>query len=127
KDMTVPASGVADVRSKKFDAEICHRMSAIGTKRTCQSRYASSELNLRRAHQQHIAIANDRNFAWQQPPRPNVRFGSKADITALVINVRFTPKSGHRIARLTCPLCANSGHSVADLGIKFIGADGRDS
>jgi hypothetical protein len=25
----------------------------------------------------------------------NVRFGSKADIAALPINVRFTPKSGH--------------------------------
>jgi hypothetical protein len=26
----------------------------------------------------------------------NVRFGSKADIAAPPINVRFTPKSGHR-------------------------------
>jgi len=27
-------------------------------------------------------------------PNRNVRFGSKADITAVLINVRFTPKSG---------------------------------
>jgi hypothetical protein len=28
----------------------------------------------------------------------NVRFGSKADIAAFPINVRFTPESGHRAA-----------------------------
>jgi len=27
---------------------------------------------------------------------PNVRFGSKADIAAPPINVRFTPESGHQ-------------------------------
>jgi len=26
----------------------------------------------------------------------NVRFGSEADISAVLIHVRFTPKSGHR-------------------------------
>ena len=40
----------------------------------------------------------------------NVRFGSKADIAAPPINVRFTPKSGHRLARAPCPLCAKSGN-----------------
>jgi hypothetical protein len=41
----------------------------------------------------------------------NVRFGSKADIGALPINVRFTPKSGHWNSVVECPLCAKSGHS----------------
>src|SRR6516225_2990366 len=40
----------------------------------------------------------------------NVRFGSKADIGAPPINVRFTPKSGHRNSLTGCPLCATSGH-----------------
>jgi hypothetical protein len=39
----------------------------------------------------------------------NVRFGSKADISVVVIDVRFTPESGHRSARRQCPLCAKSG------------------
>jgi len=30
----------------------------------------------------------------------NVRFGSKADKTACLTNVRFTPESGHRSARV---------------------------
>ena len=34
----------------------------------------------------------------------NVRFGSKADIAALPINVRFTPESGHRNSTAKCPL-----------------------
>ena len=25
--------------------------------------------------------------------------------------VRFTPESGHQLAAIDCPLCANSGHS----------------
>ena len=37
----------------------------------------------------------DRHFAEQQSSEPNVRFGSKADIAASPINVRFTPKSRH--------------------------------
>src|SRR6516225_9688357 len=37
--------------------------------------------------------------------------GSGTDITAPLINVRFTPKSEHCGARLTCPLCAKSRHS----------------
>jgi len=40
----------------------------------------------------------------------NVRFGSKADIGARLDHVRFTPKSRHRGARMSCPLCAKSGH-----------------
>jgi len=37
-----------------------------------------------------------------------VRFGSKADINAALIDVRFTPKSGHCETLLGCPLCAKS-------------------
>ena len=40
----------------------------------------------------------------------DVRFGSKADISACVRDVRFTPKSGHFQRRLRCPLSAKSGH-----------------
>jgi hypothetical protein len=35
------------------------------------------------------------DFAEQQSIRPMCRYGSKADITALVIDVCFTPESGH--------------------------------
>ena len=37
----------------------------------------------------------------------DVRFGSKADITALQRGVRFTPESGHPAIGLQCPLSAN--------------------
>jgi hypothetical protein len=36
----------------------------------------------------------------QQIQAADVRFGSKADIAALPINVRFAPESGHGSARL---------------------------
>ena len=42
--------------------------------------------------------------------RPDVRFGSKADICNAKRHVRFTPKSGHAQCTRPCPLCANSGH-----------------
>ena len=40
----------------------------------------------------------------------NVRFGSKADIAERETNVRFTPKSGHRLSLSECALCAKSRH-----------------
>jgi len=40
----------------------------------------------------------------------NVRFGSKAEVKALHINVCFTPESGHDSDITPCPLSANSGH-----------------
>ena len=42
--------------------------------------------------------------------RPNVRFGSLADITARSRHVRFTFDSGHSSVQVGCPLCAISGH-----------------
>src|SRR5262249_7931086 len=42
----------------------------------------------------------------------NVRFGSLADIEALPLNVRFTPKSRHWNSVCECPLCAKSGHQA---------------
>ena len=47
----------------------------------------------------------------------DVRFGSKADIAALPINVRFTP--GHQFHASGCPLCVISGHlrSAAKLDV----------
>ena len=53
------------------------------------------------------------HFAWQQSQGLNVCFGSKADIGARPVNVRFTPKSGHRNSAAECPLCAKSGHPTA--------------
>ena len=39
--------------------------------------------------------------------------GSKADISACPIDVRFTPKSGHRETLLECPLlCQNETKEV---------------
>jgi hypothetical protein len=40
----------------------------------------------------------------------NVRFGSKADVTLLNLDVRFTPESGHSRTRSGCLLWAISGH-----------------
>jgi hypothetical protein len=42
----------------------------------------------------------------------NVRFGSKADISACPRHVRFTPESGHYRSANKYPLCAKSGHSA---------------
>src|SRR5262249_1570715 len=47
-------------------------------------------------------------FAQRQSETAHVRFGSKADIAASPTNVRFTPKSGHRLKEPECLLCANS-------------------
>jgi hypothetical protein len=41
---------------------------------------------------------------------PDVRFGSKADMTALVDHVRYYPESGHSAGGLRCPLSANRRH-----------------
>jgi len=41
-----------------------------------------------------------------------VRFGSKGDMVAVLIDVRFTPKSGHRNSLAGCLLCAKSRHSA---------------
>jgi hypothetical protein len=53
--------------------------------------------------------SNDQ-FALQKSRTADVRFGSKADIGAGATDVRFTPKSGHRLSALGRPLCAKSGH-----------------
>jgi hypothetical protein len=42
----------------------------------------------------------------------NVRFASLGDISLNPADVRFTPKSGHRQARLKCLQSAKSGHSA---------------
>src|SRR5689334_1477293 len=39
------------------------------------------------------------------------RVGSKADMTAQICDVCFTPESGHQVDVGRCPLCAISGHS----------------
>jgi hypothetical protein len=47
-----------------------------------------------------------RHLARQQVSTTDFRFGSKADIAALPINVRFTTKSGHWNSLAKCPLYA---------------------
>ena len=42
----------------------------------------------------------------------DVRYGSKADETTTLNNVRFTPESGHFFYARQCPLIANSGRSA---------------
>jgi len=46
-------------------------------------------------------------FASQQNRSGYVRFGSKAGIGLLPVDVRFTPKSGHCRVTVRCPLCAD--------------------
>src|SRR5512141_885499 len=42
----------------------------------------------------------------------NVRFGSLADISERIRDVRFTPESGHAERQHRGPLCAISGHPL---------------
>jgi hypothetical protein len=42
------------------------------------------------------------NFAWQKSVGPNVRFGSKADMTLRNRDVRYSPKSGYSERSLGC-------------------------
>src|SRR6516225_9783362 len=50
--------------------------------------------------------------ASQQIQVADVRFGSKADISECLDDVRFTPKSGHWNSLVECLLCAKSRHSA---------------
>jgi hypothetical protein len=51
-------------------------------------------------------------FAVHRAGPDHVCFGSKADMGLPLIDVRFTPKSGHWEARLRCPLSAISGQQT---------------
>jgi hypothetical protein len=48
------------------------------------------------------------HLAQQQFWEAHVRFGSKADVTPLNFDVRFTPKSGRPSAQSKCPLWAKT-------------------
>ena len=73
----------------------------------------------------HCEIRKDREAIISPKVRPgrtlwsvraaHVRFGSGTDVAASLINVRFTPESGHRNSLAGCPLCAKSGHCDAKL------------
>jgi coenzyme F420-reducing hydrogenase beta subunit len=52
--------------------------------------------------------------APQQIWMTHVRFGSKADMTLRNLDVRFTPKRGHRLSAVGCPLCADFVAEVGD-------------
>jgi hypothetical protein len=45
----------------------------------------------------------------------NVRFGSEADIEERLSDVRFTPKSGHRLSQSGCPLYAETPTNLTEL------------
>ena len=47
--------------------------------------------------------------------RPDVSYGSKADVTLLNLDVRFAPKSGHSPARSGCLLWADF---VVEVGLE---------
>jgi hypothetical protein len=65
----------------------------------------------------------DRYFAWQQSSGSNIRFGSKADIPAPQINVRFTPNSGHRNSVEECTAANNQqSRTNADGFLPRVGA-----
>jgi hypothetical protein len=53
----------------------------------------------------------------------DVRFGSKADIEALPLDVRFTPESGHAPTRSGCLLWADFVAEVGDDRCVAIGAN----
>ena len=48
---------------------------------------------------------------WRVKRRPNVRFGSLADIGERIRDVRFALKSGHAQSRQRCRLRAKRSHS----------------
>src|SRR5262249_26211734 len=59
------------------------------------------------ASQKDASAINLTRKAISSSATPNVRFGSKADIEGLRPDVRFTPKSGHQLSALGCPLSAD--------------------
>src|SRR5262249_24533013 len=65
-------------------------MFALGQERTSSGQAPMSALPLK---QKRIGMSAK---CQKRDPIINVRFGSKADIGARPINVRFTPKSGHQ-------------------------------
>ena len=54
--------------------------------------------------------------------RPNVRFGSLADIPRCSRHVRFTPNNGHSSAQVGCPKSAISGHLSRDRALRRCGS-----
>jgi hypothetical protein len=55
-------------------------------------------------------MAFNGDLAQQQFWEAHVRSGSKADVTPLNFDVRFTPNSGHSVAIFAHPLWAKLGH-----------------
>jgi hypothetical protein len=59
-----------------------------------------------------IAAHSGPRCASQQNRAPDFRSGSKADVTLLSYDVRYSPKSGQRTAVTECPLRARSRHRI---------------
>jgi hypothetical protein len=59
--------------------------------------------------------------------RPDVRFGSKADMCSAKRHVRFTPNSGHSGRQSACLLCAMWGRLKAGKNFLHVCSIGRCS
>src|SRR5262249_38756769 len=77
---------------------------------------SGSRINCNTSHQIPVRVIEaetPRAVSMSTPARfsiSNVRFGSKADIVGYQRDVRFAPKSGHRLRVSGCLLCAKSRH-----------------
>ena len=59
-----------------------------------------------------LEAAGGRSCDSQQILTANVRYGSKADIATVSVNVRFTPESGHRNSIVECPPVSQVGKLI---------------
>ena len=89
----------ADTRTAQCRDQSSGRGATRDTNQGCRHRIASSE-------------RTGRGWAVRTT---NVRLGSDADIEASLMDVRFTPESGHQLSALRCPPSAKSGHRAYQL------------
>jgi hypothetical protein len=68
----------------------------------CQPSRLGTTPTALRLHQEFAAseVGLNDQFALQKPWIAQVAFGSKADIGLALVDVRFTPKSGHQLSAL---------------------------
>jgi hypothetical protein len=75
-----------------------------------------------------VARARFKRDATDGLSERDVRYGSKADVEPSNLDVRFTPKSRHRLSLSSCPLCAKSRHATIRVSlVQRLGCAGRIS